>query len=108
MAVSDAKLRESIADGLAVMSTYAENAINFLTIADDKGAEYAIKKAAAHFKQAVDFLSELKKRNMTQAKEELYAVAQPARRPVRDQQARPNGTSSPEPRDAGAAGDIGD
>jgi NADPH-dependent glutamate synthase beta subunit-like oxidoreductase len=104
--ISDAKLRESMGQSLSVTITYAENAVNFLTIGDDRGSEYAIKKAASHFKQAVDLLAELKKRNLNQAKEEAYALSPDRRRPVRTPEAgHGNGAASAEPAAPGEEGE---
>lgn len=90
--ITDEKLREEAAEHLGRMATYGDAAVSFLTIGDDKGAEYSIKSAGSHLKHAVGIFAELKQRVMTQRKEETYALAKPAtRRPIRTEQARRDG-----------------
>jgi hypothetical protein len=92
--VSDAGLRDAMVVHMEHIATYTDTALGFLNVGDDAGAEYSIRKAAAHFRFVVELMSELKQRNLIQQKEELYALAQPARRSVRNMEARRNGEAT--------------
>ncbi|SDR52660.1 hypothetical protein SAMN05519103_04558 [Rhizobiales bacterium GAS113] len=58
----DRDLRLFTAEMLDGTARNASIAVQFLEMGDDTGAEYAIRRAAAHFRAAVDVMARLKAR----------------------------------------------